>query len=134
MHIRYDAPDGSYAITVATTRRRRCSAIRPLPSTRRTPRYQHLIGKPVVIPVVGREIPIVADAYCKMEFGTGAVKITPGHDPNDFEVGRRAGLPILRVFTDDGHINELGGKYEGLDRFACRKALRCGSGSLWRAG
>ena len=87
------------------------------------PRYQEIIGKTVVIPVVGREIPIVADEYCEMEFGTGAVKITPGHDPNDFEVGRRAGLPVMRVFTDDGHINELGGKYEGLDRFACRKAL-----------
>ena len=122
-HVRYDAPDGSYSITVATTRPETMLGDTAIAVHPDDPRYQEIIGKTVVIPVVGREIPIVADEYCEMEFGTGAVKITPGHDPNDFEVGRRAGLPVMRVFTDDGHINELGGKYEGLDRFACRKAL-----------
>ena len=122
-HVRYDAPDDSYSITVATTRPETMLGDTAIAVHPDDPRYQEIIGKTVVIPVVGREIPIVADEYCEMEFGTGAVKITPGHDPNDFEVGRRAGLPVMRVFTDDGHINELGGKYEGLDRFACRKAL-----------
>ena len=122
-HVRYDAPDGSYSITVATTRPETMLGDTAIAVHPDDPRYQEIIGKTVVIPVVGREIPIVADEYCEMEFGTGAVKITPGHDPNDFEVGRRAGLPVMRVFTDNGHINELGGKYEGLDRFACRKAL-----------
>ena len=122
-HIRYDAPDGSYSITVATTRPETMLGDTAIAVNPEDPRYQDIIGKNVVIPVVGREIPVIADAYCEMEFGTGAVKITPGHDPNDFEVGRRANLPILRVFTDDGHINELGGKYEGMDRFECRKAL-----------
>ena len=122
-HIRYDAPDGSYSITVATTRPETMLGDTAIAVHPEDPRYQDIIGKTVVIPGVGREIPIVADEYCEMEFGTGAVKITPGHDPNDFEVGRRANLPVMRVFTDDGHINELGGKYEGMDRFECRKAL-----------
>lgn len=131
-HIRYDAPDGSYSITVATTRPETMLGDTAIAVHPEDPRYQDIIGKTVVIPGVGREIPIVADEYCEMEFGTGAVKITPGHDPNDFEVGRRANLPVMRVFTDDGHINELGGKYEGMDRFECRKALvkdleKCGA-------
>lgn len=86
-------------------------------------RYAGIVGKTVVIPVVGREIPIVADEYVEKEFGTGAVKITPAHDPNDFEVGVRCNLPVMRVFTDDGHINELGGAYEGLTTMECRKKL-----------
>ena len=123
-NIRYDAPDGSYSITVATTRPETMLGDTAIAVNPNDPRYIDLIGKTVVIPVVGREIPIVGDAYCEMDFGTGAVKITPGHDPNDFEVGVRCNLPVIRVFTDDGHINELGGKFAGLDRFACRKA-RC---------
>ena len=122
-HIRYDAPDGSYSITVATTRPETMLGDTAVAVHPDDPRYRGIVGKTVVIPAVGREIPIIADEYCEMEFGTGAVKITPGHDPNDFEVGRRAGLPVLRVFTDDGHVNELGGRYAGLDRFACRKAI-----------
>ena len=86
-------------------------------------RYRDIVGKTVVIPVVGREIPIVADEYVEMDFGTGAVKITPSHDPNDFEVGIRCGLPRMCVFTEDGHINELGGKYEGLTTKECRKVF-----------
>ncbi len=122
-HIRYDAPDKSYSITVATTRPETMLGDTAIAVNPEDERYKALIGKTVVIPVVGREIPIVADAYCEMDFGTGAVKITPAHDPNDFEVGRRCGLPVIKVFTDDGHINENGGAYEGLDRMDCRKKL-----------
>lgn len=122
-HVRYDAPDRSYSITVATTRPETILGDTGVAVHPDDERYRHLIGKTVVVPCTGREVPIVADEYCEMEFGTGAVKITPGHDPNDFEVGQRANLPILRVFTDDGHINELGGKYAGLDRYACRAAI-----------
>ncbi|MDD3400663.1 MAG: valine--tRNA ligase [Eubacteriales bacterium] len=122
-HIRYDAPDKSYSITVATTRPETMLGDTAIAVNPKDERYTDIIGKTVIIPVVNREIPIVADEYCEMDFGTGAVKITPGHDPNDFEVGQRCGLPIMRVFTDDGHINELGGRFEGLDRFECRKQL-----------
>ncbi len=120
-HVRYEAPDNSYSIVVATTRPETiladtAVAVHPLDE-----RYKDIIGKKVLIPVVGREIPIVADEYVEMEFGTGAVKITPGHDPNDFEVSQRTGVPIMRVFTDDGYINELGGAYEGLTILECRE-------------
>jgi len=122
-HVRYDAPDKSYSITVATTRPETILGDTAIAVHPEDERYTDIIGKTVVIPVLNREIPIVADAYVEKDFGTGAVKITPGHDPNDFEVGQRANLPMLRVFTDDGHINELGGKYEGLTLMECRKAL-----------
>ncbi len=122
-HVRYDAPDKSYSITVATTRPETMLGDTGVAVNPEDPRYQHLIGKTVVIPAVGREIPIVGDEYCEMEFGTGAVKITPGHDPNDFDVAQRQNLPMMRVFTDAGGINELGGKFAGMDRFECRKAI-----------
>ena len=122
-HVRYDAPDKSYSITVATTRPETILGDTAIAVNPADERYADIVGKTVVIPVVGREIPIVADEYVEMEFGTGAVKITPAHDPNDFEVGVRCGLPVLRVFTDDGHINELGGAYEGLTTMECRKQL-----------
>ena len=122
-HVRYDAPDKSYSITVATTRPETMLGDTGVAVNPEDPRYKDIIGKMVVIPAVGREIPIVADEYCEMDFGTGAVKITPGHDPNDFEVAQRCNLPVMRVFTDDGYINELGGKYTGMERFACRKAI-----------
>ena len=86
-------------------------------------RLRHLIGKTCVLPLVNREIPIVGDEYCEIGFGTGAVKMTPAHDPNDFEVGLRHNLEIIRVLNDDGTINENGGKYQGMDRYACRKAI-----------
>lgn len=86
-------------------------------------RYQDLIGKNVILPIVNKEIPVVADSYVDMEFGTGVVKITPGHDPNDFEVGRRHDLPIINVLNDDATINANGGKYEGLDRYEARKKI-----------
>ena len=122
-HIRYEAPDKSYSITVATTRPETMLGDTAIAVNPEDERYKDIIGKTVVIPVVGREIPIVGDSYCEMEFGTGAVKITPGHDPNDFEVGQRCHLPVMRVFDDEGHINELGGRYAGQDRFECRKNL-----------
>ena len=86
-------------------------------------RYQHLIGKKVLLPIVNREIPIVADSYVDMEFGTGVVKITPAHDPNDFEVGKRHNLPEINVMNDDATINANGGKFEGLDRYEARKLI-----------
>ena len=86
-------------------------------------RYQHLIGKKVLLPIVNREIPIVTDTYVDREFGTGVVKITPAHDPNDFEVGKRHDLPIINVMNDDATINKDGGKFEGMDRYEARKAI-----------
>jgi len=121
--VRYDAPDGSYSITVATTRPETILGDTGVAVHPEDPRYQHLVGKTVLVPETGREVPIVADSYCEMDFGTGAVKVTPAHDPNDFEIGERCGLPGLRVFTDDGKVNDLGGKYAGLDRYDCRKAI-----------
>ena len=86
-------------------------------------RYKELIGKNVILPLVNKTIPVVADSYVDMEFGTGVVKITPAHDPNDFEVGKRHNLPEINVMNDDATINALGGKYEGMDRYEARKAM-----------
>ena len=81
------------------------------------------MGKTCILPLMNREIPIVADDYVEMDFGTGCVKMTPAHDPNDFEVGQRHNLEIIRVIGDDGKINAQGGPYEGMDRYECRKAV-----------
>ena len=86
-------------------------------------RYKDIVGKMVLLPLVNKEIPIVADAYVDKEFGTGAVKITPAHDPNDFEVGKRHNLPEINIMNDDATINELGGKYAGMERYEARKAI-----------
>ncbi len=86
-------------------------------------RYQHLIGRKVMLPLMNREIPIVTDTYVDREFGTGVVKITPAHDPNDFEVGKRHDLPVINVMNDDATINENGGKFKGMDRYEARKAI-----------
>ncbi len=120
-HVRYDAPDGSYSIVCATTRPETILGDTAVAVNPADPRYKAIVGKTVIVPVVGREIPIVADEYVEMDFGTGAVKITPAHDPNDFEVARRHDIPLIRVFTDDGHINQEGGEFAGLERPACRK-------------
>ncbi|MDO5111583.1 MAG: valine--tRNA ligase [Clostridia bacterium] len=122
-HVRYDAPDKSYSIICATTRPETIPGDTAIAVNPEDERYTHLIGKTVLVPVIGREIPIVADEYVEKDFGSGAVKITPAHDPNDFEVGVRHDLPILRVFTDDGYINEDGGKYVGLALMECREAI-----------
>ena len=86
-------------------------------------KFKHLIGKKCILPIMNREIPIVGDEYCEIGFGTGAVKMTPAHDPNDFEVGLRHNLEVIRVIADDGKINENGGRYEGMDRYECRNAI-----------
>ena len=122
-HVRYDAPDKSYSIICATTRPETILGDLAVAVNPKDPRYADLIGKTVVVPIVGRQIPIVADEYVEMDFGTGAVKITPSHDPNDFEVGARCGLGQLCVFTEDGHISELGVKYAGLTTMECRKVF-----------
>ena len=122
-HMAYPFTDGSGAIIVATTRPETIPGDTGVAVHPDDERYKDLIGKTVRIPVIGREIPIVADAYAKMDKGTGAVKITPAHDPNDFEVGLRCNLPILNVMTDDGYMNEKAGKYAGMDLMECRKAI-----------
>ena len=122
-HVRYPFKDGDGYIEVATTRPETIPGDTGVAVHPDDERYRDLIGKTVVIPVIGREIPIVADAYAKMDKGTGAVKITPAHDPNDFEVGLRCDLPIIDVMTDDGHMNELAGKYAGMTLAECRKAI-----------
>ena len=86
-------------------------------------RYKDMVGKEVMLPIINRKIPIIADSYVDMEFGTGVVKITPAHDPNDFEVGKRHNLPEINILNDDATINKNGGKYEGLDRYECRKQI-----------
>lgn len=122
-HVRYDAPDKSYSIICATTRPETILGDTGIAVNPNDERYKDLVGKKVIVPIVGREIPIVADEYVEMDFGSGAVKITPSHDPNDFEVGARCNLPQMCVFTNDGHINELGGKYAGLTTKECRKVF-----------
>ncbi len=122
-HIKYPLTDGSGYVEVATTRPETMLGDTAVAVHPEDERYQHLIGKTVTLPLVGREIPIIADEYVDMEFGTGVVKITPAHDPNDFEVGNRHNLPRINVMNEDGTMNELAGKYEGLDRFDCRKQV-----------
>ena len=93
-------------------------------------RYKGLIGKTVTLPLVGREIPVIADEYVKSDFASGALKITPAHDPNDFEVGKRHDLEFINIFTDDARINERGGRFQGLERFEARKAVKAAVAEL----
>ncbi|MBQ4348734.1 MAG: valine--tRNA ligase [Clostridia bacterium] len=122
-HLRYPFADGTGYIEVATTRPETIPGDTGVAVHPDDERYKAIVGKTVIIPVIGREIPIVADSYAKMDKGTGAVKITPAHDPNDFEVGLRCDLPVLNVMTDDGFMNEAAGKYSGMDLMQCRKAI-----------
>ena len=122
-HIRYPLTDGSGDIVVATTRPETMMGDTGVAVNPEDEKFKHLIGKTCILPIMNREIPIVGDEYCEIGFGTGAVKMTPAHDPNDFEVGLRHNLEVIRVIADDGHINENGGKYNGMDRYECRKAL-----------
>ena len=122
-HLRYPITDGSGYIELATTRPETLLGDTAVAVHPDDERYKNLIGKTVTLPLVGREIPVVADTYVEMDFGTGVVKITPAHDPNDFEVGLRHNLEVINVMTDDAHINELGGKYCGMDRYEARKAI-----------
>ncbi|WP_034671933.1 valine--tRNA ligase [Ectobacillus panaciterrae] len=122
-HMRYPLADGSGYIEVATTRPETMLGDTAIAVHPEDERYKHLIGKTAVLPIVGREIPIVGDDYVDMEFGSGAVKITPAHDPNDFEIGNRHDLPRILVMHENGTMNEKAGKYEGMDRFECRKQI-----------
>ena len=122
-YVRYPLADGSGDIVIATTRPETMFGDTGVAVNPEDEKFKHLIGKTCILPLVGREIPIVGDEYCEIGFGTGAVKITPAHDPNDFEVGLRHNLEVIRVIADDGHINENGGKYNGMDRYECRKAI-----------
>ena len=122
-HIRYPMADGSGEVIVATTRPETMLGDSGVCVNPNDERYLSIIGKKVILPLVNREIPVVADDYAEMEFGTGCVKMTPAHDPNDFEVGLRHNLEIIRVLDDSGKVNELGGKYEGLDRYDARKQI-----------
>jgi valyl-tRNA synthetase len=122
-HVRYPIVGTSEFVVVATTRPETMlgdTAVAVHPSD---PRYQHLIGKMVLLPLVNREIPIIDDFMVDREFGTGAVKVTPAHDPNDFEIGRRHNLPEIDVMTDDAKMNSAAGQYAGLDRFEARKRI-----------
>ncbi len=122
-HIRYPLADGSGEVVVATTRPETMLGDTGVCVNPNDERYQHIVGKTVILPLVNKEIPIVADDYAEMEFGTGCVKMTPAHDPNDFEVGLRHNLEVIRVLDDNGKVNALGGKYEGLDRYDARKQI-----------
>ncbi|WP_126427953.1 valine--tRNA ligase [Brevibacillus marinus] len=122
-HMRYPLADGSGYIEVATTRPETMLGDTAVAVHPADERYRHLIGKTVILPIVGREIPIIADEYVDPEFGSGAVKITPAHDPNDFEIGLRHNLPQILVMDETGTMNENAGPYQGLDRFACRKQI-----------
>ncbi|OCA92388.1 valine--tRNA ligase [Pseudobacillus wudalianchiensis] len=122
-HMRYPLADGSGHIEIATTRPETMLGDTAVAVHPEDERYKHLIGKKVILPIVGREIPIVGDDYVDMEFGSGAVKITPAHDPNDFEIGNRHNLERILVMNEDGTMNERAGKYNGMDRFDCRKQI-----------
>ena len=122
-YIRYPLSDGSGDIVVATTRPETMMGDTGVAVNPNDEKFKHLIGKKCILPIMNREIPIVGDEYCEIGFGTGAVKMTPAHDPNDFEVGLRHNLEVIRVIADDGKINENGGKYNGMDRYECRKAI-----------
>ena len=122
-HIKYPIVGTDRFLEIATTRPETMLGDTAIAVHPDDERYQDIIGKNVILPLVGREIPIVADDYVDKEFGTGAVKITPAHDPNDFEVGKRHNLPEINIMNDDATINENGGKYAGMDRYEARKAI-----------
>lgn len=122
-HLKYPVKDSEEFITVATTRPETMLGDTAVAVHPEDERYKHLIGKTLILPIIGREVPIIADEYVEKEFGSGAVKITPAHDPNDFEVGKRHDLPQVLVMDESGIMNGNAGKYQGLDRFDCRKQI-----------
>lgn len=122
-HMSYELADGSGVVEIATTRPETMLGDTAIAVHPEDERYQALIGKKVILPLVNKEIPIIADTYVDMEFGTGVVKITPAHDPNDFEVGNRHDLARVNVMNENGTMNDLAGKYAGMDRFEARKAI-----------
>lgn len=123
-HINYPLSDGSGFVEIATTRPETLLGDSAVAVNPKDGRYTHLVGKMLKLPLTDREIPVIADEYVDMEFGTGCVKITPAHDPNDFEVGKRHDLPVIHMMNDDATISEkVGGKYSGMDRYEARKAM-----------
>lgn len=122
-HIKYPVKDSEESLVIATTRPETMLGDLAVAVHPEDERYSHLVGKTLILPLVNREIPVVADTYVEKDFGSGAVKITPSHDPNDFEVGERHNLGQLKVMSDDGSINSNGGKYAGMDRYDARKAM-----------
>jgi valyl-tRNA synthetase len=122
-HLRYPFADGSGYLELATTRPETMLGDTAVAVHPEDGRYKALVGKMLILPIVGREIPVIADEYVERDFGTGVVKITPAHDPNDFEVGLRHGLPVINVFNEDNTINENGGRFVGLDVYEARKKI-----------
>lgn len=122
-HLRYPLTDGSGELIVATTRPETFMGDTGVAVNPNDERYKHLIGKTCMLPIMNREIPIFGDEYVDMEFGTGCVKVTPCHDPNDFDMGQRHNLEQILIFNEDATVNENGGKYQGMDRYECRKAV-----------
>ena len=122
-HIKYFIKDSDEFLEIATTRPETMLGDTGIAVNPEDERYAHLVGKTAILPLVGRELPIVADDYVDKEFGSGAVKMTPAHDPNDFGVGERHNLEQINVMNEDGTMNELAGKYQGMDRYECRKQL-----------
>ena len=122
-HIKYPIKDSDEFVIIATTRPETLLGDTAVAVNPEDERYKNLVGKMLILPLVGREIPVIADEYVDKDFGTGCVKITPAHDPNDFEVGKRHNLEQIKVMNDDATINHFGGKYEGMDRYEARKAI-----------
>ena len=122
-HIRYPGADGGEGVVVATTRPETMLGDTGVAVNPADERYTNLVGKKVILPLMNKEIPVVADEYVEMDFGTGAVKMTPAHDPNDFEVAQRHNLEIITVTNDDGTMNENAGRFAGMDPMECRKAV-----------
>ena len=122
-HIKYQVKGEDRYVVVATTRPETMLGDVAVAVNPKDERYKDIIGKTLILPLANREIPLVLDDYVELDFGTGAVKITPAHDPNDFEVGLRHNLPVIKTMNDDGTMNEEAGKYQGLDRFECRKQI-----------
>ena len=122
-HIRYPFADGSGAIVVATTRPETMLGDTAVAVHPDDERYRNIKSDKVILPLMMREIPIIRDSYVDMSFGTGGLKITPAHDPNDFEIGARHHLPSVKVISDDGDMSAEAGRFEGMDRFECRRAV-----------
>ena len=122
-HLRYPLTDGTGELRLATTRPETLLGDTAVAVNPEDERYRSLVGKKLILPLVNKEIPLIADEYVEMDFGTGVVKITPAHDPNDFEVGLRHNLEVINVMTDDGHMTEACGKYAGMDIYECRKEI-----------
>ena len=122
-HIKYPIVGEDGYVEIATTRPETLLGDTAVAVNPDDERYKHLVGKMLKLPLTDREIPVIADAYVDKDFGTGCVKITPAHDPNDFEVGKRHNLPEINIMNDDATINQKGGKYAGMDRYEARKAM-----------